>query len=196
MINKIYNKFIYRSYIRKKLKSSGQKFRLGFHSEIHNPKFISIGENFYSGPHTYMGTNKANPIIIGNDVMFGAECMIIGGNHDTKYIKNHMIHNQEISSEGKPIIIENGVWIGTRSMIISGSKIGEGAVVGAMSLVNSQIPPYCIAVGIPVKVVKPRFDKREELQQLLSNVNSKFTIEDINSIYKRYSLPEYKTEEK
>jgi len=195
IIKIIYNKLIYRPYIKKKLKYGGHKFRLGFDSKIHHPEFISIGENFYSGPKTYMGTNKYNPINIGEDVMFGSECMIIGGNHNTIYTKNHMIYNQEADQNGQEIVIEKGVWVGTRSMIISGAVIGEGSVIGAMSLVNTYIPPYCIAVGIPAKAIRPRFKDYRELKVLLSNVKSKLTISEINKIYEKYSLPTYQGKE-
>lgn len=196
IIKIIYNKIVYRSYIKKKLKSYGMQFRLGYDSELHNPEFISIGENFYSGPKTYMGTNQYNPINIGVDVMFGAECMIIGGNHNTGYTKNHMIYNQEADQNEQAIVIGKGVWIGTRSMLISGAVIDEGTVIGAMSLVNNYIPPYCIAVGIPAKAIKPRFKDRKELEVLLSNTKSQLTINDINKVYEKYALPIYSYEGK
>lgn len=195
MIKIIYNKLIYRPYIKKRLQSASQKFRLGFDSKIHHPEFISIRENFYSGPRTYIGTNQFNPIIINEDVMFGAECMIIGGNHNIRYTKNHMIYNQEADTNGQIIDIGKGVWIGTRSMIISGAVIDEGSVIGAMSLVNTYIPPYCLAVGIPAKAIKPRFKNYKELEILLNNVKSTLTIDKINKIYKKYSLPIYQKKE-
>ena len=57
-------------------------------------------------------------------------------------------------SEVKPVTIGNDVWIGMRSIIMPGVTIGEGAVIGAGSVVTKNIPPYSIAVGTPAKVIK------------------------------------------
>jgi len=54
-------------------------------------------------------------------------------------------------------IINNDVWIGVDSIIRRGVVIGNGAVIGANSFVNTNIPPYAIAVGSPAKVIKYRF---------------------------------------
>lgn len=53
-----------------------------------------------------------------------------------------------------PINIKDGVHIGIGSIIMPGVTIGEGAVIGAGSVVTRDIPPYCVAVGAPAKVIK------------------------------------------
>jgi acetyltransferase-like isoleucine patch superfamily enzyme len=65
-------------------------------------------------------------------------------------------------------IIGNDVWIGCNSTVLRGVKIGDGAVIGANSLVTKDVPPYAIAVGTPAKVIKYRFslDLIEELLKL------------------------------
>ncbi len=62
--------------------------------------------------------------------------------------------------------IGNDVWIGCNSTILRGLQIGDGAVIGANSLVNKDIPPYAIAVGNPAKVIKYRFHE-EIISQLV-----------------------------
>jgi carbonic anhydrase/acetyltransferase-like protein (isoleucine patch superfamily) len=54
---------------------------------------------------------------------------------------------------GSQIAIRENVWIGTRATILSGARIGEGAVIGALSVVDSEIPPFAIAAGNPARVV-------------------------------------------
>lgn len=53
-----------------------------------------------------------------------------------------------------PINIKDGAHIGIGSIIMPGVTIGEGAVIGAGSVVTRDIPPYCVAVGSPAKVIK------------------------------------------
>jgi len=54
----------------------------------------------------------------------------------------------------KPIEIGNHVWIGTNVTILKGVKIDDGAVIGANSLVNKNIPGKCLAAGVPARVIK------------------------------------------
>lgn len=62
-------------------------------------------------------------------------------------------------------VIDNDVWIGQHVTVMPGVHIGDGAIIGANSVVASDIPPYSIAVGNPCRVVKKRFD--DELIDLL-----------------------------
>ena len=64
------------------------------------------------------------------------------------------------------INIENDVWIGAYSTIMSGVKIGNGAVIGASSVVTKDIPPYAIVAGNPAKIIKYRFTE-EQIVSLL-----------------------------
>lgn len=57
-----------------------------------------------------------------------------------------------------PTTLGHDVWIGRDAMIMDGISIGTGAVVGAQSLVNKDVPPYAIVAGTPAKVIRYRFD--------------------------------------
>lgn len=69
--------------------------------------------------------------------------------------------------ERKRIKIGNDVFIGRNVILLDGITIGDGAVIGAGAVVSKDIPPYAIAVGIPIKVVKYRFSP-EVIEQLLA----------------------------
>lgn len=56
-------------------------------------------------------------------------------------------------------IIGNDVWIGANVTMIRNITIGDGAVIGANSFVNKDIPPYAIAVGSPAKIIGYRYSQ-------------------------------------
>ena len=62
-------------------------------------------------------------------------------------------------------VIGNDVWIGQNAVILPGVNIGDGAIIGANSVVGSNIAPYTIVAGNPAKVLRKRFD--EELIDLM-----------------------------
>lgn len=53
-----------------------------------------------------------------------------------------------------PITIENDVWLGTGVVVLPGIKIGEGAVVGANSVVTKDVRPYTIVGGSPARLIR------------------------------------------
>ena len=55
-------------------------------------------------------------------------------------------------------VVGNDVWIGQNVTIMPGVHIGDGAIIGTNATVASDIPPYCIAVGNPARVMRKRFD--------------------------------------
>lgn len=59
-----------------------------------------------------------------------------------------------INSRIGPIIIKNDAWIGTGAVILPDVTIGEGAVVGANSVVTKNVPQYTVVGGIPAKTIK------------------------------------------
>ncbi len=94
----------------------------------------------------------ASLVKIGERVLIGAGTTI----YDTDF---HSVYSQERSSENrnvgvKPVVIENDVFIGANSIILKGSKIGEGAVIGAGSVVTGRIPAHEIWGGNPAKFIK------------------------------------------
>jgi maltose O-acetyltransferase len=60
------------------------------------------------------------------------------------------------TSAGKsaPVLIEDNVWLGARVTVLRGAHIGEGAVIGAHSVVTGTIPPHTLAAGAPARVIR------------------------------------------
>ena len=78
---------------------------------------------------------------------------------------NDIIEQQRFE---KKIIIGNDVWIGCNSVIARGVNIGDGAVVGANSFVDKDVPSYAIVAGSPAKIIKYRFE--EEIIEILKEI--------------------------
>jgi acetyltransferase-like isoleucine patch superfamily enzyme len=53
-----------------------------------------------------------------------------------------------------PVLIRQGAWLGQNVVVCPGVTIGRGAVIGANSVVNRDIPDFCVAAGAPARVLK------------------------------------------
>ncbi len=97
-------------------------------------------------------------IRIGSNTLLGSHILIEDHNHGV--YKGEQVHDSpDIPPEKRKysyadVEIGDNVWIGDQVCVLPGAKIGNGAVIGAMSLVNSEIPPHTMAAGIPAKVIK------------------------------------------
>ena len=68
---------------------------------------------------------------------------------------NNLIYSKDWDNvKSKPIIIEDNVWIGFDSVLLAGVTIGEGAIVGARSVVRQDVEPWTIVAGNPAIVIK------------------------------------------
>ena len=74
----------------------------------------------------------------------------------------HSVDDEKFFQWRKDNSVEIGhdVWIGHAAIILPGVKVGTGSIIGSGAVVTKDIPPYSIAVGIPAKVVKKRFDDK------------------------------------
>ena len=140
----------------------GKNFTSGFGCRIEaypdskgNQKLITIGDNVQINDFVHIGAIES--ITIGNNVLMASKIYITDHNHGS-YDKNSSDHPMSIPisrvSKSKPVIIEDNTWIGESVCVFPGVVIGKGSVIGALSVVTKSIPPYCIAVGSPAKVVK------------------------------------------
>jgi galactoside O-acetyltransferase len=92
-------------------------------------------------------------VILGNYVRIGPHVTILGGSRNFERKDLLIIHQ---GSYHKSVIIEDDVLIGAGVTVLPGSKIGKGAVIGAMSLISKDVPPYSIVAGVPAKVIGER----------------------------------------
>ena len=140
----------------------GKKFTTGFGCRIEaypfsddNKLCISIGDNVQINDYVHIGS--IGSISIGNNVLMASKIYITDHNHGNydDIISDHpMSIPENRRAICKPVVIEDNVWLGESVCVLPGVTIGQGSVIGALSVVSKSIPPYSIAVGSPAKVVK------------------------------------------
>lgn len=128
----------------------------------HAGENISIDRNVIIENNVHIGHNSGispnclilGPTHIGNDVIIGPETFMYTTNHGFSQ-KDIPIRSQP-KTKPKPIIIGNDVWIGSRVTLLPGIKIGNGAIIGASSVVTKNVDPYTIVAGNPAAMIKKR----------------------------------------
>lgn len=169
-------------WLKAEFKSFGNKSVIDRPFTIRGGKFISIGDRVLIGRRVVLTAwdccsgKKSEPcIIISDDVEIGDEshitCLnkiyigkgvltgrkvLITDNSHGAFTKEDLSMDPKLRipiSKG-PVIIEDNVWIGEKASIMPGVTIGEGAIIGANSVVTKDVTPYCIAAGCPARVVK------------------------------------------
>lgn len=137
-------------------------FRLGANSVIESYSTInnmvgdiSIGDYSRIG----IGNTLIGPVVIESNVMLAQNVVLSGMNHNYKDSRLP-ISMQGISSA--PILISDGSWIGANVVITKGVRIGKNSVVAAGSVVTSDVDDYCVAAGIPAKIIK-RYDEEKSV---------------------------------
>lgn len=87
-------------------------------------------------------------VITGSDVSIGPEASILTLGHDPR--------SSAFGDRGGDVVIGERVWIGYRAIILPGVTIGEGAVIGAGSVVTKDVEPFAIVAGNPARKVGDR----------------------------------------
>lgn len=124
--------------------------------------YADYGYNIIGGEDALIGANcaimDAVPVEIGRKVYFGPNCTITTTSHpEDPYLR--VDHGQTIS---EPIKIGDYVWLCSNVVVCPGVKIGNNVIVGAGSVVLSDIPDNCIAAGAPAKVIHHLKPKQTE----------------------------------
>lgn len=146
---------------------------------IFNEQFIQIGSHTMIGDHVSLSAGMmpgqecvTNPVIrigdrcligrgsgivghfsidIGNDVWTGHHVYITDQNHG--YERIDIPISQQTQPE-RAVVVGDGSWIGHGTVILPGARIGKHVAIGANSVVTGEIPDYCVAVGVPARVIR------------------------------------------
>ena len=115
-----------------------------------NNALIHIKKNAEIGLNCVM--NAGTDIIVGEGAMIAGFCYLQSSNHGLK--KDQTIKEQP-HTYGK-ITIKDDVWLGGQVTVLAGVEIGQGAVIGAKSVVTRDVPDYEIWAGVPAKKISER----------------------------------------
>jgi len=129
--------------------------------------YISIGKRTFINSGTSIISR--NEIVIGDDVTIAWNCTLYDHNAHSidwrerkkdlldlfKYGQsNYMKHKNWSVVKSRPIVIKDKVWIGFGCTILNGVTIGEGAIIGANSVVREDVKPWTIVAGNPAKEIR------------------------------------------
>lgn len=184
--------------------------KTGKYVKLYSPYHISSSE---IGDYTYIAQNSHISISkIGKFCSIGPNLLCGWGVHPTNGISTSPMFYSTMKQNGmtlsaenkieerKGITIGNDVFIGANVTILDGVTIGDGAVIGAGAVVSKDIPPYAVAVGCPIRVIRYRFDQKtrdklldinwwnfsdDKLQQIEQNV---FDVEKFINLYEHETL--------
>lgn len=171
-------------------KHAAEKERLGFNSATSNaiePGDVSFGaikghdiviskgcyisEDSSIDSYSYIGFNTSiSKTSIGRYNSIANNVNIGHGEHPLHLIPTSSLFIEkpyETLTE-KDCVIEHDVWIGSGATIRRGVTLGTGAVVGANSFVNKDVPPFAVVGGVPAKIIKYRFSE-EKIAEILAS---------------------------
>lgn len=166
--------------------------RIGFLKNFIRSALIEVGDYTYyddpSGPANFERENvlyhyefRGDKLVIGKfcAIATGAKFIMNGANHMMNAFSTYpfaifsngwervMPKPEDFPQKGDTIV-GNDVWIGTNAVILPGIKIGDGAIIGAYSVVAKDVPAYSIVAGNPARIVRERFspEVKEKLLRL------------------------------
>lgn len=152
-----------------------------FHSKVENAMVLGDRSGAYSRSSFIVG--PAGKIVIGNStivnaayivcedrVEVGSHCLLAWGAFITdSWPESGMTPGERSAAVvasardprrtfprvgGRPVRIEDNVWVGFGSVIMPGVTLGRGCVIGSRTVISVDIPPYAVAVGDPVRIVR------------------------------------------
>ncbi len=114
---------------------------------------ITIGNNCSIGDNGHI--TAINKIHLGDNVLLGPKVLITDNSHGQINIEElDIAPNKRALFSSGPVIIEDNVWIGEKASIMPNVRVGKGSIIAANSVVTKDIPAYCLAAGVPAKIIK------------------------------------------
>ncbi len=116
--------------------------------KLHRSRGVIIGKNVYIGYDVILDRIHPELITIDNYAEIGDRSII------SAHTRGSLLLRHKYPRTTAKVRIGKGAWIAPGCIILQGITIGEQSVVGAGAVVTKSIPAYCVAVGVPAKVIK------------------------------------------
>jgi putative colanic acid biosynthesis acetyltransferase WcaF len=129
----------------------GKDVRIRPSVRITFPWKVEIGDHSWIGDRTEL--YSLGPIRIGRNAVVSQDSYLCAGTHDYR--------DPTFAIKAQPIVVEDEAWVAAQSFVAPGVTIGRGAVIGARSLVLTDVPPGMVAMGHPAKLHGPRLAPRD-----------------------------------
>ena len=165
------------------LKKYGTNVKISRKASIYSPEKIEIGSNVRIDDFCIL----SGKITLGNYIHIAAYAAFFGGtagieledfaatsarttvyaasdDYSGEYMANPLIADKYRNVQSEKVVLRKHALVGAGCIILPGAEIGEGASIGAMSLINHDIEPWTINVGIPAKKKKERSKRLLELE--------------------------------
>ena len=124
-------------------------------ASIRCPQNVYVGRNSHINHLCCVWADEQSQIILGDNLLMGPGVGIFASNHSTTKGKPMTFQERRHAS----IVIGDDVWLGAGAIVLGGVTIGAGTVVGAGAVVTKSLPPDCVAVGVPARVVRHRGER-------------------------------------
>jgi len=112
---------------------------------------LHIGKNCKLGDNVHITASEN--VTIGDNLLSASNVFISDTNHGGDDANPNIApDDRELTTA--PVTIGDNVWIGEGVCILAGTKVGDGCILGAHSVVKGDIPAYTIVVGAPARAVK------------------------------------------
>ena len=132
--------------------TTGQFCRIEAGRPDGHKKTLNIGRDVQINDRCHIAALKS--ISIGDGVLIASNVFITDHDHGETSIESLTLAPAIRGLISSPVRIENNVWVGQNVSILKGVTIGESSVIAAGSVVTRDIPPFCVAGGVPARVLK------------------------------------------
>lgn len=138
---------------------------------LRNADIMATKARFIMKPHS--GAAEGLRVTTGN------HAMIVGRFYRT------ITGQEKPQGLDKDVVVESDVWIGRNVTLLCGITIGRGAIIAAGAVVNKDVPPYCVAAGVPAKPIKFKWtiDQILEHESILYPEEERFSREQLEKIF-------------
>ena len=133
--------------MRPALRRCGRNFQIARRVQINFPNCVDIGNDVYIAPGCWL--HAPGGIVLEDEVQLGPYVVLITGDHvlkDGSY--------RWAAGRRGPICLKRGSWVAAHATVTKGVTLGSGAMIAANAVATKSVPDFCIAGGVPAKIIR------------------------------------------